>query len=100
MNKKTNTLLFILAATVLNIFITIAMFLVLVSLFTYAVIPRMSESTTDKAATWAIPLSFIGAITASFVVYRILLKLFIKKVNIEKYFDPIFGSRRPPIRRG
>jgi hypothetical protein len=36
---------------------------------------------------------FVAAIIASFFVYRILLKYLIKKVSIEKYFDPIFTRR-------
>ncbi|MDR0387975.1 MAG: leader peptide processing enzyme [Treponema sp.] len=100
MSKKTNTLFFILAATVFNILITIAAFLALLFLFTFVVMPRLPEPDAGKAAGWAIPVIFIGAIVISFAVYRIVLKLFMKKVNIEKHFDPIFGSRRPPVRRG
>jgi hypothetical protein len=97
MSKKTNTLFFILAATVFNILITIVAFLALLFLFTFVIMPGLPDA--DKAAGWAIPVIFIGAIVVSFVVYRLVLKLFMKKVNVEEHFDPIFGSRRPPGRR-
>jgi hypothetical protein len=99
MSKKTNTLLFILAATAFNILVTIAAFLALLFLFTFIVMPRLPEPASGRVAGWAIPVIFIGAIAVSFAVYRLVLKLFMKKVNIEQHFDPIFGGRRPPVRR-
>jgi hypothetical protein len=100
MSKKTNTLFFILAATVFNILITIAAFLALLFLFTFIIMPGLPESAAGRAAGWAVPVMFIGAIVVSFAIYRLVLKLFMKKVNVEEHFDPIFGSRRPHGRRG
>jgi hypothetical protein len=100
MSKKTNTLLFILGATVFNLLITIAAFLALLLLFTYIIMPGLPESAAGKAASWAIPIIFIAALAVSFGVYRIVLKFLMKKINIERHFDPIFGGRRPPIRKG
>jgi hypothetical protein len=100
MSKKTNTLLFILAATVFNILVTIASFLALLLFFTFVIMPGLPEPAASNTAGWVIPAIFIGAIAISFAVYRLVLKFFMKKVNIDQYFDPIFGSRRPPIRRG
>jgi hypothetical protein len=34
------------------------------------------------------------------VIYQALLKQLLKKISAEKYFDPIFGRRRPPVKRG
>jgi hypothetical protein len=95
MSKKTNTLVFILAATVFNILVTIVCFLVLFILFVKFLAPIMPET----AAGWGFPIIFIGSIALSFLVYRVLLKFLLKKFNPEKYFDPIFGRRRPPMRR-
>jgi hypothetical protein len=34
------------------------------------------------------------------VLYRVILKRVMKKVDMEKHFDPIFGGRRrPPARK-
>jgi hypothetical protein len=95
MSKKTNTLLFILAATIFNILVTIICFLVLFILFVRFLAPNMPET----AAGWGFPIIFIAAIALSFLIYRVLLKFLLKKFNPEKYFDPIFGRRRPQIRR-
>jgi hypothetical protein len=95
MSKKTNTLLFILGATVFNILVTIIAFMALLFFFTLVIMPRVPED----AAAWAIPVIFIGAIALSFVIYRVILKFVMKKVDIEKHFDPIFGRRKAPMRR-
>jgi hypothetical protein len=90
MNKKANTLLFILGATLFNILVTVAAFLLLLALYAKFLMPALPES----AQAWAIPLLFIAAIVVSFVVYRFALNLLLKKIDMDRYFDPIFTSRR------
>jgi hypothetical protein len=92
MSKKTNTLLFILGATLFNVIVTVASFLVVLILFSKFLYPRLPENST----AWALPVLFIISIAASFLLYRFLIKLLMKKVDVEKYFDPIFKSGRPP----
>ncbi|MDR0718496.1 MAG: leader peptide processing enzyme, partial [Treponema sp.] len=94
-SKKTNTLWFILGATIFNILVAIISFVVLFILFARILVPRLPES----AVTWSFPVIFIGAIALSFVVYRIVLKQLLKRINVEKHFDPIFGPRRSGPRR-
>ena len=92
MSKKTNTFLFILGGTVFNILITLLfffLFLVIYSRFLYPVLP-------EDSAAWALPIVFIASIVASFFVYRQVIKVVTKKVDMEKHFDPIFGRRPPP----
>jgi hypothetical protein len=92
MNKKVNTLLFILGATVFNIVITVLSFFIL--LFVYARL--IMKFLPQEAQAWSFPLMFIAAIVISFFVYKLILGLLIKKVNVEKYFDPILSSRYKP----
>jgi hypothetical protein len=92
MSKKTNTLLFILGATVFNILVTIISFFLLFLLYSRVLASRLP----DEAFIWGSIFVFIGAIVLSFVVYQGLLKLLIKKINVEKYFDPIFKGRKRP----
>ncbi|MDR2073030.1 MAG: leader peptide processing enzyme [Spirochaetaceae bacterium] len=96
MSKKTNTLLFILGATIFNILVTIISFFVLFLLYTRF----LSSLLPEEAFTWGFFFVFIGAIALSFVIYRALLKQLLKKIPVEKYFDPIFGRRNPPGKRG
>jgi predicted Na+-dependent transporter len=93
MNKRANTLLFILGATVFNVLLYIISFLLLMLLYS-RIVGSMPESTQQ----WGIIIILILPIAISFVVYRFLLKVLLKKVDVEKYFSPLFGGRRPPKR--
>jgi len=86
MNKKVNTLLFILGATVFNIFVTILSFVLLFLLYAKLIAPLLPEG----GGSWVFSLFFLVSIVISFLVYRYLLKFLLTKVDVEKYFDPIF----------
>ena len=92
MSKKTNTLLFIIGGTLFNIVITVLSFLIFLVIYSRFIDGLLPES----SAAYAIPVLFVTSIVASFFVYRLVVKILIKKVDMEKYFDPIFGQRRPP----
>lgn len=91
MNKKTNTLLFVLGGTVFNILTTILCFILIFVIYSFALAPLLPEN----SGAWMLPIAFIASIVASFLIYRLAIKLLMKKIDIEKYFDPIFGPRRP-----
>jgi hypothetical protein len=95
MSKKTNTLVFILGATVFNILVTILCFLALFVLFVKFIMPQLGEASSG----WGLPVIFVLAIVLSFLIYRVILKQIMKKVDMEKHFDPIFGPRRPQRKR-
>ncbi|MDR0555226.1 MAG: leader peptide processing enzyme [Treponema sp.] len=92
MSKKTNTLWFILGATIFNILVTLISFVILFFLFVKFLMPRLPED----AVAWSLPLLFVAAIVLSFIVYRIVIKQLFKRINVENHFDPIFGGRRRP----
>ena len=94
MSKKTNTMLFILGATVFNVLTTlIGMVLLILALIG---IINATGVESESILSWGIPVAIIGAIVLSFFVYRIVLKQVQKKVDLDKHFDPLFGPRRPP----
>jgi hypothetical protein len=86
MNKKVNTLLFVLGATAVNILITIFVFILL-----FVACVRLLP---PEASTGVLPFVFIAALAASFFIYNKILKIVTKKVDMDKYFDPIFKPRR------
>ena len=90
MNKKVNTLLFILGATLFNIIVTVLCFVVLMVLYVKFLMPLLPGD--DHA--WAFPIMFIAAIAATFFLYRLVLKLLLKKIQVDKYFDPIIGKKK------
>lgn len=90
MNKKANTFLFILGATVFNILITVLSFVLLLTVYAKFIMPHLPE----QAQAWSFPLIFIAAMAVAFIAYRYLLRFLLKKIDVEKYFDPIFGHKR------
>jgi hypothetical protein len=93
MSKKTNTLLFILIASAANILLTVLSFSILYLPYALLIAPRLPPS----SVIWILALLFLLALVISFIVYQALLKLFIKKVDVRKYFDPFV---RGPTSRG
>ena len=89
MSKKTNTVLFILGGTILNIFVTVLSFLVFLVIYSRFLYPKSS----DNIAAWVLPVIFLASILVSFLVYRLVIKIIIKKVDMNKHFDPILGAR-------
>jgi hypothetical protein len=99
MSKKTNTLLFMLGATAFNVLITIITFVALLAVygrFVVPLIPSPDPESPNQLIGWGLPVIFIGSIALSFVLYRFILKKVMKRIDIDKYFDPLFTRRRPP----
>ena len=92
MSKKTNTLLFVLAGTVFNILVTILSFILLCAFFFAFVFPRLSSDSPIQG--WLMAGIFMASIIISFLVYRLAIKILMKKIDMNRYFDPIFGPRR------
>ena len=89
MNKKVNTLLFVLGATLFNIVLTLlilGVFLLVYFKFIMVLLPNVNP-------VLILGLFFIAALVITFFAYRFVLKLIMKKVQIEEYFDPIFVRR-------
>ena len=92
MSKKTNTIFFILAATLFNVIVTVSSFILFLITYSKFLYSRLPES----MSSWIMPIIFIGSIIVSFLAYRLAIKFVVKKINMEKYFDPFFGPRKPP----
>jgi hypothetical protein len=91
MNKKANTVLFILGATLFNIVVTVLSFLLLLVIYA-----KFSRFLPQGVQNWFFPLIFIAALAIAFVAYRYTLRFLLKKIQVEKYFDPIIGYKRKP----
>lgn len=86
MNKKANTVLFILGATVANVLIMIVIFLALFVVFGRLIAPSLSPQINQIIML----VLFIGSIVATYFIYHRLVKWLSEKYDLEKYFDPIF----------
>ena len=89
MNKKLNTFIFIICASLFNVLIAIISFLFLLFLYSRFLVPVIS----DSANAFGFFLIFILSIAISFIVYRKLIHYLMKKVDFDKYFDPIFRHK-------
>jgi membrane protein YdbS with pleckstrin-like domain len=89
-NKKTNTLLFVAAATVVNI-ILMFFFLVAGIIILSFVLPRDIH---PGLAQGAFVLIFVLAVIGSFLVYHRIMKLLASRIDLDKYFEPIFPKKK------
>ncbi len=84
MNKKLNTALFMLGATVFNlVLLGILMMAGLVAILALK-LPQL------LVIVW-----FLISMVGSFLIYNQLVKWLARKIDMEKYFLPLF-KRRPP----
>jgi len=90
MNKKVNTILFILAGTLFNVIVAVACFVLLFILF----VNLFVDAVPVDARVWVLVFFFIASIAASFFAYRSLINFLVKKVDVEKYFDPLFINQK------
>jgi len=95
MNKKLNTLFFVLGATLFNIVVTLLALVVLLLLYVRFLMNVLPENANNLV----FPVILIGSIVVSFIVYRVVLNKLISKIKFEDYFDPIINGRRPPPKR-
>lgn len=87
MNKKTGTVLFILAGTVFNILVTALCFAVVLfvySRFLFGFFP-------PAVSAWMVPVNFVFSIAISSLVYRLVIRKIAKKIDLKKYLNPIFN---------
>jgi hypothetical protein len=91
MNKKLNTALFLIGATIFNLvllFLLIMLALVLISALSRG---RLS----GNVMSILLIVVFLGSMVASFLIYNQVIKFVSRKIDMEKYFLPLFRRRRP-----
>lgn len=90
MNKKLNTVLFMLGGTIVNIFLMLGLFLLFLYLGNLVLTPE-----TDSNLKMLIFLLIIGcSVVGSFFLYSRIVKMINKKWNLENYMHPLFTRKR------
>ena len=93
MNKKLNTVLFLLGATVLNLLIMLVLVVILGAVAVLAT--RSMEEVNQAVSMIAVIVILFGSIAGTFFIYNRLIKWVVVKWDLEKYIEPVFrGSRR------
>lgn len=90
MNKKVNTVLFLLGATVFNLlimFLLIVLFLILISAI-------FRDSLNPNVLSILMIVVFVGSIAAAFFIYGRVVKWLSRKIDMEKYFLPLFRRKK------
>ena len=90
MNKKTNTVLFMLGATLFNVVAMVAIFVVFFLLYGRFLAGVISP----QAGQIIIIVLFVGSIALTYFIYHRLIKWISNKWDLDKYFDPIFSRRK------
>lgn len=91
MTKRAKTLLFLAAAVLFNIAVTVLSFAALSLLYFAAARPFIS----DNFIIFGFPVIFITAIFLSFAVYRAVLRRFMRTFDMNRHFDTAFSFRKP-----
>ncbi|MFP4484042.1 MAG: hypothetical protein ACLFO1_04235 [Spirochaetaceae bacterium] len=90
MNKKVNTVLFIVGATIANVLFMSIVFVVLFILFGRFLAPLLPPA----ADQIVVVIIFVGSIVLTYFAYHRMIKLLTNRVDMEKYFDPIFKKKQ------
>ncbi len=90
MNKKLNTVLFLLAASIYNIIVMI----VIIVLLLFIVSRFITEQATPGIASGIFIFIFILGIAGSFFIYHRTIKYLSRKIDFDKYFMPLIRSRK------
>jgi membrane protein implicated in regulation of membrane protease activity len=88
MNKRLNSVLFILGATIANIIVMILVFAVLMVIFARFVAPLL----TPMVNQIILLVLFIGSVVITYVLYHRLMRYLSQRYNLEEYFGPLFGK--------
>lgn len=90
MNKKLNTLVFLIVGTIVNI----AIMLLLLIIFLYLIGHLFSASSNGQIVTIVTLLAVMLSVVGSYLIYTRLIKFISKKWNVEKYVEPLFKRKR------
>jgi len=90
MNKKLNTLLFVLGATVFNLLVMFILMLV----FIVALSALFRDNPNPGLVSVLMMVLFVGSIVGTFLIYRGVLNLISRRVDLEKYLLPLFKKKK------
>ncbi|MDD3162536.1 MAG: hypothetical protein PHO44_00185 [Sphaerochaetaceae bacterium] len=97
MNKKANTAIFMIVATVVNL-VFIILFAIL-GLYIFSLIfPDTSAEAGVGMPVALFGLCFILPVVLSWLLYNFLIKILSKKFHLEDKLAPIFNRKKKPVR--
>lgn len=94
-SKKTNTVLFMLAGTVVNL--ALLLFFIIFG-FVFVSVLASKVPALENAAGILTVVVLIAALALSFLIYSKLVKWATRKFSLEENLSPLFSSRKPKRR--
>ena len=88
MSKQSNTAIFIIVATIVNILIMLAIFVI------FFVVASLIFDLNGNIGVVILGLSFVAAIGGSIFIYSKLVNWAVVKFNLEEKLIPIFSKRK------
>lgn len=89
MNRRLNTILFLIGATLVNILVMVVLFLILFVLFARFVAPAVPPETGQFVLLGLFVLSVVG----TYFIYHRIMAALQQRVALDKYFGPIFRKQ-------
>lgn len=90
MNKRLNTALFILGATIFNIVVMVILFVVLMVVFARFIAPALPPGANQIILL----VLFVASVAITYVIYHRLMRWVSTKYDLETFMSPIFGKKK------
>ncbi len=91
--KRRNTAIFITIATILN-----SLLMIVFVIIGFLLLTRFVDPESDSVMVWLVVI-FAVSFGGSWLIYRGILKIYTKHVDVENTFAPVFASRKPRNRK-
>lgn len=92
MNKKLNTVYFLIGATILNLLILIIIAAVLG--LTIGFLYQKTGVDSQGLSLLAVLIILFGSIAGTFFIYSKIIKWIVRKWNLDNYIEPIFRTKK------
>ncbi|MFP4151506.1 MAG: hypothetical protein ACLFR8_03685 [Alkalispirochaeta sp.] len=90
MNKRINTVLFIIGATIFNIIAMVVIFFVLMVVFARFIAPSLPPGANQIILL----VLFVASVAATYLIYHRLMRWLVVKYDLEAYMSPLFGKKK------
>jgi hypothetical protein len=90
MNKRLNTVFFVIGATIFNLFSMAVIFIALFMLYARFIGPALSPRMNQFLTLWL----FFGSVALAYWVYSRIIRWAEQRVDFHKYLEPIFARKQ------
>lgn len=92
MNRRLNSVLFVLAATIANILAMVVIFALLLVIFARFIAPALPTQVNQVMFL----VLFLVSVVGTYVIYHRVMRMLMNKYDLRKHFGPVFGREQHP----